>query len=212
MYCHNPDTIKLDGGNEIGIDELVDRAVKMKSYFGKKGGVTVSGGEPLLQAKALIPLFKSLQEKGIHTNIDTNGTVFTEASEQLIGQIADLVMFDVKHTSEENFKQLTGVKALSVLTKNIDLRERSEKPYWLRYVLVPGITDNEESLQWLISKFSGNKYMERLQILPYHKLGIHKWESLGWQYELDHVIEHTQVQIEQVQQKLAAHFKLVTIN
>lgn len=212
LYCHNPDTIKLQGGEEMEINDLVERAVKMKSYFGKKGGVTVSGGEPLLQSKVLIPFFEALKKEGIHTNVDTNGTVNTQASREMIENKADLVMFDLKNTTEDKFESLTGVRGLGLLKKSIDLREQAQKPFWLRYVLVPGITDSEESLQWIIDNFSSYQYLDRLQLLPYHRLGVHKWESLGWKYELDDITEHTQEEVEVIQTKLADHFKVVTIN
>lgn len=212
LYCHNPDTINIKGGSEMDIEDLVDRAVKMKSYFGKKGGLTVSGGEPLLQSKALVPFFKRLREEGIHTNIDTNGTVNTSASSELISELSDLVMFDLKNVSEDGFESLTGVRGLETLLANIRLREQAQKPYWIRYVVVPGITDQESSLQWLIDNLSAFEHLERLQLIPYHKLGVHKWETLGWKYELVDVREHTQEEIEAIQAFLSEHFRTVTIN
>ncbi len=207
LYCQNADTIKTEGGQLVELDELVRRAVNMKTYFGKKGGVTVSGGEPMLQAKALIPFFARLKAEGIHTNIDTNATVSSVYSRELITDISDLIMFDVKHTSEEGFVSLVGRNGLDTMLELIRLREASEKPYWIRYVLIPEITNNPESLNWLVEQFSEMKYLERLELLPYHKLGQYKWEALGEQYQLEDARENTPDEIEQAKQILEGHFQ-----
>ena len=212
LYCQNADTIKKEGGKLIDLDEIVQRAVNMKTYFGKTGGVTISGGEPLLQSKNMIPLFRKLRAEGIHTNIDTNATVANLYAQELISELADLVMFDVKHTTEDDFKQLTGKHGLQTAIKLITLREQSRKPYWLRYVLIPGYTNHPENLQWLVQQFSGNEYLERLEILPYHKLGQYKWEALGENYQLENVRENTPEEIEQAKALLEPHFKKVISN
>ena len=195
LYCQNADTISANGGTAYTIDELVRRAVNMKTYFGKDGGVTVSGGEPLLQSTALIALFEALQAEGIHTNIDTNGTVVNTASKQLISDLSDLVMFDIKHATAKGFKQITGKALYDFSFDLIQLRETSKKPYWFRYVLVPGYTDNEGDLRLIGEKFGNGKFLKRVQILPYHKLGLYKWEALGRAYALNDTPENTPAQI-----------------
>ncbi|WP_321372463.1 pyruvate formate-lyase-activating protein [uncultured Draconibacterium sp.] len=210
-YCQNADTIALKGGTPTEFESLVKRAGNMKTYFGDDGGVTVSGGEPMLQSKALIPFFEALKKEGIHSNIDTNGLIRTPEAQHLISDLSDLVMFDVKATTEEGFKSITGAKGLSRLLENIQLREQSQKPYWLRYVLVPDYTDSDESLKWLIETFSGNKYLEKFEILPYHKLGTYKWESLGMDYQLKDVKENTPEQIDRAFEMLKPHFKDVIV-
>ncbi|MFV0266692.1 MAG: pyruvate formate-lyase-activating protein [Draconibacterium sp.] len=210
-YCQNPDTIALKGGIPTEIDSLVKRAKNMRTYFGDDGGVTVSGGEPMLQSKALIPFFEALKAEGIHTNIDTNGLVRTAEAQYLLADLADLVMFDVKGTSDEAFKSIVGAKGLDRLLANIDLREQSQKPYWLRYVLVPGYTDSEESLDWLIQTFAKKQFLEKMEILPYHKLGKYKWESLGMEYEFKNVKENTPEQIERAFEKLKPYFREVMV-
>ncbi len=209
LYCQNADTIKNEGGQLMSLDEIVRRAVNMKPYFGQKGGVTISGGEPLLQSKMLIPLVKRLKAERIHTNIDTNATISTPYAKELISELADLVMFDIKHTTEPGFEELTGRNELKTAIELISLREKSQKPYWLRYVLVPGYTNKPEHLQWLISEFSANQYLERLEILPYHKLGQYKWEALGEKYQLEDTPENTREEIEIVRQTLDPHFREV---
>ena len=209
LYCQNADTIKREGGQLIELDEIVRRAVNMKTYFGQKGGVTVSGGEPLLQSKTLIPLFRKLKAEGIHTNIDTNATVSTVYAQELISELSDLVMFDIKHTTEAGFETLTGRNGLQTAIDLIALREKSQKPYWLRYVLIPGYTSKPEYLQWLIDQFSENQYLERVEILPYHKLGQYKWEALGENYQLEDVRENTPEEVEQARSMLEPYFKEV---
>ncbi len=211
MYCQNPDTITLKGGNITEISDLVRRAVNMKTYFGEDGGVTVSGGEPLLHSKALVPFFKALKAEGIHTNIDTNGTICTPSAIELMSSISDLVMFDIKATSEDDFYRMVGSRGLQKVLNNIEMREENEKPYWLRYVLVPGYSDSDEQTQWLIDTFKNHKHLEKIEVLPYHKLGEYKWESLGMEYRLKGVEENTPEQLEAVYQKLAPHFKEVKI-
>ncbi|WP_320168335.1 pyruvate formate-lyase-activating protein [Mangrovibacterium marinum] len=209
LYCQNADTIQTKGGQLMTVDEIVRRAVNMKPYFGRRGGVTISGGEPLLQSKRLIPLFERLKAESIHTNIDTNATVAGIDAQKLISELSDLVMFDMKHTTEAGFENLTGRNGLQTAIELIALREKSQKPYWLRYVLIPGYTNKPEYLQWLIDQFSGNKYLERVEILPYHKLGQYKWEALGEKYQLEDVRENTPEEIEQARLMLEPHFKEV---
>ena len=209
LYCQNADTIEHEGGQLIELDEIVRRAVNMKTYFGQKGGVTISGGEPLLQSKTLVPLFHKLKAEGIHTNIDTNATVANVYAQELISELSDLVMFDIKHTTESGFENLTGRNGLQTAIDLIKLREKSQKPYWLRYVLIPGYTNKPEYLQWLINQFSGNDYLERVEILPYHKLGQYKWEALGEKYQLEDVRENTPEEVDQARSILEGHFKEV---
>jgi pyruvate formate lyase activating enzyme len=153
QYCHNPDTIDTHRSEEYSIENLVQRALKMKSYFGDKGGVTISGGEPLLQAQNLIPFFKRLKAEGIHTNIDTNGRMLNHPVVELLDAHADLVMLDIKNMTEEGFQQITGKKNKETTFNFAKHREASGKKMWLRYVLIPGITDTPELLHQLESYF-----------------------------------------------------------
>ena len=212
LYCHNPDTIDTHGGTETDIESLVQRAVRMKSYFGDKGGVTVSGGEPLLQSKELIHFFKRLKEEGIHTNIDTNGRILNHYTEELLDKYADLVMLDIKHMREEGFQQLVGVKNKETTFNFAKYREASGKKMWLRYVLIPGITGTPELLHELGAYFKDYKTIEKIEIQPYHKLGVHKWEALGWEYELKDARENTPEELEEADAILSQYFKEVKIN
>lgn len=210
LYCHNPDTIPFEGGLYYKLEHLLRRAVSMKTYFGQKGGITVSGGEPLIQSKQLIPLFKRFKEEGIHTNIDTNGRVLNSYTKELLDDYADLVMLDVKHIDPVWHKKLTGMDNAATL-RFAEYREKSGKAMWLRYVLVPGWSDQEEYLHALGEHFKNYQTIEKIELLPYHKLGIHKWEELGWKYELEDVPENTEEQIEKAASILSQYFKEVKV-
>ena len=212
LYCHNPDTIDTHGGQEYQIEELVQRAIKMKSYFGKKGGVTVSGGEPLLQAKNLIAFFKRLKEEGIHTNIDTNGRILNHPAIELLDNYTDLVMLDIKHMTEGGYQKITGVKNKETTFNFAQHREKSGKKMWLRYVLIPGITNKPELLHKLGKYFKNYKSIEKIELQPYHKLGVHKWEALGWKYELKDARENTTEELDEAVKILKTYFKKVKVN
>nr|WP_299124178.1 pyruvate formate-lyase-activating protein [uncultured Winogradskyella sp.] len=212
LYCHNPDSISTSGGKEYHIEELVQMALKMKPYFGKKGGVTVSGGEPLLQSKALIPFFKRLKEEGIHTNIDTNGRILNHFSKELLDDYADLIMLDIKHMTEEGYMALTGMPNKEIAFNLANHRENSGKKMWLRYVLIPEVTDSPKILHALGKHFKDYKTVEKIEIQPYHKLGVHKWEVLGWEYELKDARENTEQELQAASDILKNYFREVTIN
>ncbi|TXG35241.1 pyruvate formate lyase-activating protein [Seonamhaeicola maritimus] len=212
LYCHNPDTIDTHGGKEYPIESLVKRAVNMKSYFGEFGGVTVSGGEPLLQSKELVHFFQRLKEEGIHTNVDTNGRVFNHFTEELLDKYTDLVMLDIKHMHEDGYQMLTGQKNKETTFNFAKHREASGKAMWLRYVLIPGITNTPELLHEMGNYFKDYKTIEKIEIQPYHKLGIHKWEALGWEYKLNDARENTEEELESAVEILKNYFKEVKLN
>lgn len=212
LYCHNPDTIAMEGGKAYTSDELFEKIKKAKPYFGKNGGVTVSGGEPLLQAKAILPLFKKLKAEGIHTALDTNGRVLNHFGKELMDHYTDLVMLDVKHMTEEGYQHITGMKNHQTTFNFAEYREQSKKTMWLRYVLIPGVTDNPELLKKLGERFKNFKSIEKLEIQPYHKLGVHKWEALGWDYQLKDARENTKTELEKAVNLLYPYFKEVCVN
>ncbi|MFV0521377.1 MAG: pyruvate formate-lyase-activating protein [Mangrovibacterium sp.] len=209
LYCQNADTITKQGGEKIDIQEIVRRAKNMRPYFKNGGGVTVSGGEPCLQSKEVIELFKLLSKEGIHTNVDTNATVKTPDAKELITHYADLVMFDIKHTSAEGFKELTNVLGLSAALEMIKLRNNARKPFWLRYVMVPTYNNQTENISWIINHFSKMEYLERLELIPFHQLGEHKWKMLGEEYKLSDLRLNTEEELAEAEQLLKPHFKEV---
>lgn len=185
LYCQNPDTIPIRGGTEMSWQEIFDKAMRQKEYFGKRGGVTISGGEPLLHAEALLPLFKAIKEAGYTTALDTNGFVWNHHVEDLL-EYTDFILLDIKHINPHTHKKLTGVQ-LSPILEFAHKASRLNKRIWLRYVLVPGWNDSDEDLhEW--AKFGASiKGVERVEILPYHTLGVPKYAEMGQEYLLSDV-------------------------
>jgi pyruvate formate lyase activating enzyme len=202
----------MEGGTPYTIEDLFEKIMKSKPYFGKKGGVTFSGGEPLLQAKALVPMFKMLKAEGIHTALDTNGRILNHFAKELLDNYTDLVMLDVKHMTEEGYEYITGKKNNQTTFTFSKYREDSQKPMWLRYVLIPELTDKPELLHAMGKYFKDYKSIEKLEIQPYHKLGVHKWKALGWDYQLEHARENTQDELNTAVEILSPYFKEVIIN
>ncbi|GKX28722.1 pyruvate formate-lyase-activating enzyme [Vallitalea longa] len=189
-YCHNPDTWKLGDGQEKTVDELISEIKKYKSYMKfSGGGVTVTGGEPLLQGKFIKELFKRCKEEGIHTAVDTSGYLFNDTTKEVL-DYTDLVLLDIKCYDSKRYKHITGVE-LEPTLKFMDYLGKLNKPVWIRYVLVPGLSDNEDyvkNLSIYLSKFSN---IEKIEILPFHKMGEFKWKELGYDYELSDTKEPT---------------------
>lgn len=211
LYCANPDTIDLKGeSKETTEDEIMRLAVSQKAFFGKKGGVTFSGGEPTLQAPALVPLFKRLKEQGIHICVDTNGSLWNESVEELLG-LTDLVLLDVKEFNDARHRQLTG-RGNGQTLRTAQWLEENGKPFWLRYVLVPGHSAFEEDIRALGGHFKGYKMVQRVEILPYHTLGVHKYEAMGKEYLLKGVKENTPEQLEAAKALFAEYFRTVYLN
>ena len=191
QYCHNPDTWGKNG-KEYEAEEVVNLALKYKSYFSNRGGVTVSGGEPLLQIDFLTELFSLLKSRGIHTAVDTSGACFDGSNEPLVKkydrlmEVCDLVLLDIKHIDGEKHRALTGQDNENTLAFARYLSEK-KKPTWIRHVLVPGITDDDGALRRLKTFLDGLQSVEKIEVLPYHTLGISKYERLGISYPLQGV-------------------------
>ena len=191
-YCHNPDTWEIGGGREVSAEDAVKEALKYKSYFGQKGGVTATGGEPMLQLPFLTELFSRLKERGVHTCLDTSAAPFPaegnadrSAFDELLN-VTDLVLLDIKHIDEEAHRALTGRSGAHARAFANYLSERG-KPMWIRHVLVPGITDDDGALLRLKTFIDGLKTVEKVEVLPYHTLGIAKYRALGMEYPLEGV-------------------------
>lgn len=190
LYCHNPDTWEEKGGTPTSVQELFSRIVRYKPYFESSGGgVTISGGEPLLQTAFVAGLFSLLKKEGIHTCLDTAGwlppSVEHSSLMELIG-LTDLVLLDIKHTDENQHKALTGQTGLKTL-EFARLLEKHHIPVWLRYVIVPGYTDRPKDLEAFRELAFGLSNVEKVEYLPFHKLGEYKWEALGLPYRLGRV-------------------------
>lgn len=186
-YCQNRDTWEIDAGNQYSAEELLNKILKYKNYFlASGGGVTVSGGEPLLQYKFLIELFTLLKKENIHTAIDTSGNVdLTDDMKKLI-DLTDLFLLDIKCINDEICKKLTGVSNKKELAFAKYLSSIN-KPTWIRQVIVPTITDRTEDLLALKDFLSTLTNVEKIELLPYHDLGKSKWIKLGLKYELENI-------------------------
>ena len=195
-YCHNRDTWALNSGNIEELDHLISEIKKYIPYITPSGGgVTVSGGEPLLQAKFVSNLFKKLREEKIHTALDTAGSLKIDKTIEELLSYTDLVLLDIKHINEEKCKNLTGVSNKNTLDFAKYL-SNNNIPMWIRQVIVPGITDDENDLLKLKSFISSLKTVEKLEFLAYHDMGKFKWEKLGFKYPLEGVPVATQKDIE----------------
>lgn len=191
QFCHNPDSWKTGIGEERTADELLDQAERFRAYWGDNGGITVSGGEALLQIDFLLELFEKAKQRGIGTCLDTSAQLFTrkppffEKFERLM-ELTDTVLLDIKHIDDEEHRKLTRHSNANILDCARYLSE-IDKPVWIRHVLIPGITDKDEYLVRLRDFLSTLHNIERIEVLPYHTLGVYKYEKLGIDYPLKDV-------------------------
>jgi len=192
QYCHNADTWEIGTGKQMSVADIMEDLTSYLPFIeASGGGITVSGGEPLLQMPFLIELFKECKKIGVHTTIDSSGGCYSTAplfQEQLneLLNYTDLILVDLKHINRKKHIQLTGMANDHIIQFAKLLSER-KIPVWIRHVLVPSITDDENDLKEL-SEFIGMlENVEKLEILPYHKLGVYKWEALGLEYPLKNI-------------------------
>lgn len=183
-YCHNPDTWDCAAGEEISANRLVERLCRFKPYFKNGGGVTFSGGEPLLQQRFLLEALKLLKAEGIHTCIDTAGVGEGDYSEIL--KYTDLVIMDIKHIEDEGYRAVTGCERTES-ERFLEALRAEKTPLWLRHVVVPALTDGKEHLKSISEFMLSLPNVERIEFLPYHVLGAHKYAALGIGYSLDGV-------------------------
>jgi len=183
-YCHNPDSWTTDVNTKMTVDEILKKYDGVKEFC--KGGLTVTGGEPLLQTDFVTELFKSAKKRNIHTALDTSGILFNRNNTKKIDELlkyTDLVLLDIKHIDNEEHKKLTGLPNVNILDFAKYLSEL-DKPMWIRHVVVPGITYNEDYLKKLGRFLSGLKNIVALDVLPYHDMAVPKYENLGIDYPL----------------------------
>ena len=200
-YCHNRDTWDINSGSYKSLDDIYEKILKYKNYICPRGGVTVTGGEPLLQYEFLIELFKKLKCANIHTCIDTSGMFkITDKIKELIS-LTDLFLLDIKHIDPEKCKDLVGFSNEKELAFAQFLSD-TNKPMWIRQVLIPGITDNKEDLLKLKSFISSLKTVQKVELLPYHDMGKYKWEKLNIPYGLENVRNATEEDVKRAKQIL----------
>lgn len=186
QYCHNPDTWECGAvaAKEMTPEELVAKLRRFKSYYGTTGGVTFSGGEPLLQPEFLAQSLELCQGEGIHTCLDTAGCGLGDY-ERILSH-TDLVLLDIKHYTPQGFQAVTG-RDTGEWREFLSQLQAQEVPLWIRHVVVPGLTDGDEHLQGLLDFVSTLRQVRRVELLPYHTLGVHKYHTLGYPYPLEGV-------------------------
>lgn len=206
-YCHNPDTWKLKEGKKVSTDQLLEKIIKIKPYIERSGGgITISGGEPTMQLDFTLELLKKAKAAGLHTAVDTSGYVDQQKFKKLLPYL-DLVLLDIKVLNDFKHQELTGVSNKKTL-EIVDLLEKEEQPYWVRQVIVPGITDDLAEMKEFAEFLQDKKELEKIELLPYHRLGEHKWKNLGLSYQLINVEPPS----EKKMAELNAVFKNLKIN
>ncbi len=216
LYCHNPDTWRMSGGREVSADEILAEYDHNKAFY-KNGGITVSGGEPLLQVDFLSELFEKAKKKGIHTCIDTSGATYdpenkgyTERLDRLLGY-TDLVMLDIKHINSESHKVLTGRGNENILAFARHL-SRLSVPTWVRHVVVKGYTDSPEEHMALGAFLATLKSLKALDVLPYHTMGVTKYKELGIPYPLEGMEAATLADAEKAKKEILLGMKQARAN
>lgn len=205
-FCHNPDTWKIEKSQEMSATELLDKAERYRSYWGNEGGITVSGGEALLQIDFLIELFQEAKKRNINTCLDTSAQPFTRQEpffskfEELMHH-TDTVLLDIKHIDDEQHRRLTGHTNKNILDCARHLSD-IHKNVWIRHVLVPEWTDRDEWLYQLREFLNTLQNIEKVEVLPYHTLGTFKWENLGIPYTLKDIQPPTKERIENAERIL----------
>jgi len=246
MYCHNPDCFVMQAGKKMHVDEIIQDIKKYLPYI-KHGGVTLSGGEPFLQADFACELLYRIKQLGLHTAIDTSGYVVTQAminpglpycSEAAIGRqdldlaikpeknanimdkqlpiqvvekvlrFTDLILLDIKAIEPDLFKQITGVP-ITLTLEFAEYLKKINKPTWIRFVLVPGLTDSLDHVHKLAQYCATLTNVEKVEILPFHKLGEYKWQELGYNYQLKDALEPTIEQIQSIKKIFALYGLIV---
>ncbi len=196
QYCHNPETWDLKGKSELmSASEIVEKVEKYRNYFGEDGGVTFSGGEPLLQPEFLLACLKKCREKGIHTCIDTAGVGFGDYDEIL--KYTDLVILDIKAVDEDEYRTITGQR-IDMFHRFLEATQRMNTKLWLRQVIVPGINDDREHVLKLCSFARTVKNVEKVELLPYKTLGVHKYRELNIKYRLEGVEDLSQAKLDEL--------------
>lgn len=200
-YCHNPDSWDFNKGTVYTTDECVEQVLKYKNYFGKDGGVTVSGGDPLCQIDFVIELFGKLKKHNIHTCLDTSGVMFNRSNKLILKKfdnlikVTDLILLDIKHINNDKHIWLTEHSNSNILDFAKYLMENNV-PVWIRYVLVPGINEDKKTLIQTKEFINTLTNVEKVEVLPYHNMALHKYEELGIEYRLKDTPVPSQKQIE----------------
>ncbi len=196
VCCHNPDTWDFDAGEETGVDALVNKILRYKTYYGNNGGVTVSGGEPLMQTEFLTELFKKLKNYGIHTALDTSGCVLNDDVKELL-EHTDIVLLDFKYTNAEDYFQYTKME-MSKVQEFLEYLQKINKKTWLRYVVIPNLNDGKEDVARLFELKNQYSCVEKIELLPFRKLCLEKYDEMGIEFPLKNTPEAKQEFIDEL--------------
>ncbi|MEE0839533.1 MAG: pyruvate formate-lyase-activating protein [Acutalibacteraceae bacterium] len=194
--CHNPETWDIGGGKDISQEELFHKILRCKAYFGTKGGVTFSGGEPLLQAEALLSFIPRLREENIHIALDTSGCILNTKVKKLI-DMCDLVLLDYKYTNDADYLKYTGMQK-SGADEFLDYLNKTDKPTWIRQVIIPDVNDTQDSVNNLYELKKKCNCIEKIELLPFRKLCIEKYNELGINFPFESYREATKEDIEKL--------------
>ncbi len=202
LYCHNPDTwdLNADGIRTMTPQQLFDEVWKYRNFI-KKGGVTLSGGDPLVQAKEAAEFFAICKQNGIHTALDTAGTLWNSDVERLL-EVTDLVLLDIKSTDPQQFIEITKADKLSASLRFLEELQQRGIKCWLRYVLLPGYTDNDRLIEPLRALRAQYSVIEKIEVLPYHAMGEPKYDNLGIDYPLKGVEPPSTERVKEVVDRL----------
>ena len=199
ICCHNPDTWDFSGGELQSAESLVDKVLRFKTYYGNEGGVTVSGGEPLLQSEFLAELFKKLHQCGIHTALDTSGCILDENSKKLL-EYTNLILLDFKYTNSEDYLKYTKMEMYRV-QEFLNYLEEIKKPTWIRYVVIPGINDTHEAFDMIFALREKYSCVQKIELLPFRKLCLEKYENMGIDFSLKNIPETKSTFIDEIYKK-----------
>jgi pyruvate formate lyase activating enzyme len=196
IYCHNPDTWTPRTGEKVSAAQIVKKMLRYKPYYGEKGGITLSGGEPLLQVEFATEIFRLCRQEDVHTALDTAGSRFDDKVKELL-EYTDLVLLDIKHCDRGKFKELTG-RDIDASLEFLAHLKRIGKKFWARQVIVPGINDIAADIELLADMLADCPSLERVELLGYHTLGVEKWHQLGLQYRLEDTPQISEQRIDEL--------------
>lgn len=202
LYCHNPDTWERMGGTKRTVDDVMEEIRKYAGFIRKAGGITITGGEPLMQAEFVHEVLRRCKDIALHTALDTNGLLAHRLPDEWF-DVVDLVLLDIKHIDPGKHARLTGAPNRPVLEFAQRLA-RMGKPVWVRYVLVPGYTDDVNDVEKLAEFVGSLKNVARVEVLPFHQMGAYKWKQLGLRYELADKLPPTEGLVERVKKQFEA--------
>lgn len=204
VCCHNPETQSITGGTEYIAEEIVTKAIRYKEYFGKEGGITLSGGDPLVQPEFAAAIFKGCKERGIHTCLDTSGYRLDDKVKEVL-RYTDLVLLDMKYTDNDSYLKYAGCEMSSPI-EFLDYLEEMKIPVWIRQVIIPTLNDTKENIDKLKTLISKYTCIEKTELLPFRKICEMKYEKMGIEFPLKNTPEPTKEKMEELEAILKQHF------